>query len=227
MSSSQPHATRKQRWVKINEIIAHNGREFKLGDSYITWGDIKRIFDPTSYVQPRRAIQYDDKLDFLVKYLLFTNRCYRYNMPDSDLKGLFIAPILTLVADLHKGSVGMDSGVSYRGRYVKHQCSFDFVLRRKQKVLCVIVAKNDLDLGVVQFLAGSEVVREVCDVDDVYGIVTNYSKWNFMRSIFHLDKIEREEYANANGVDGLASEGPQRDALKEIIEKIYCMLSDE
>jgi len=53
----------------------------------------------------------------------------------------------------------------------------------------------------------------------VYGIVTNYIQWNFFRSLD--DKVEKEECSLS-----ITPEGPERDSLKKITEKIYAMLSN-
>lgn len=49
---------------------------------------------------------------------------------------------------------------------------------------------------------------------------TNYIQWNLLRSLH--DKVEREEWSLR-----LTPNGPDRDSLKEIAEKIYAMLSNE
>ena len=69
-----------------------------------------------------------------------------------------------------------------------------------------------------QDLVGCEVAAEVGGLDIVYGIVTNYIQWNFLRSL--NDKVEWEECSF-----NLTPAGPDRESLKKITEKIYAMLS--
>ena len=47
--------------------------------------------------------------------------------------------------------------------------------------------------------------------------LTNYIQWNFLRSL--NDKVEKEECSLR-----LTPNGPERESLKEIAEKIYGML---
>jgi hypothetical protein len=58
-----------------------------------------------------------------------------------------------------------------------------------------------------------------CGVNVDYGIVTNYIQWNFSRSL--NDKVEKEECSLR-----LMPNGPERESLTEIAEKIYAMLSN-
>ena len=65
-----------------------------------------------------------------------------------------------------------------------------------------------------------EVASDLNDLDTVYGIVTNYVQWMFLKS--QNDKIERDE-------DTLQREHeiPTIESLKRIAGKIYALLSDD
>lgn len=72
-----------------------------------------------------------------------------------------------------------------------------------------------------QDLIGCEVAApEGGGLDIVYGNVTNYIQWNFLRSL--SDKVEKEEECSLR----LMPNGPEQESLKEIAEKIYGMLSN-
>ena len=106
------------------------------------------------------------------------------------------------------------------GNFVKAHGHFEFMLRRGNKAVCIVEAKkDDVEQGMAQDLIGCEVAAEVGGLDIVYGIVTNYIQWNFLRSL--NDKVEKEECSLR-----ITPNGPERESFKEIAEKIYGMLSN-
>jgi hypothetical protein len=63
----------------------------------------------------------------------------------------------------------------------------------------------------------------MADVDGlnvVYGIVTNYNQWNFLRSL--NENVDFDETFLL-----IEHNGPHLDSLRVIVEKIYAMLSDD
>ena len=106
------------------------------------------------------------------------------------------------------------------GSFVKAHGHFEFMLRRGNRAICIVEAKkDDVEQGMAQDLVGCEIAAELGGLDIVYGIVTNYIQWNFLRSL--NDKVEKEECSLR-----LTPNGPERESLKEIAEKIYGMLSN-
>ncbi len=63
------------------------------------------------------------------------------------------------------------------------------------------------DQGMTQDLVGCGVAAKIGGLDIVYGIVTNYIQWNFLRSL--NNKMEKEECS----LD-ITPEGYERDKLK-------------
>jgi galactitol-specific phosphotransferase system IIC component len=95
------------------------------------------------------------------------------------------------------------------------------MLKRNNKRICIVEAKKDrMEQEMVQDLIGMEVVSDLDGLDCVYGIVTNYVEWIFLKS--HNDKIEKD-------VDTLQFElgVATVESLKRIAGKIYAMLSDD
>ena len=80
--------------------------------------------------------------------------------------------------------------------------------------------RSNIRQGMVQDLVGMEVASDLNGLDTVYGIVTNYILWVFLKS--QNDKIERDE-------DELHREHgiPTVESLKRIAGKIYALLSDD
>jgi|LauGreDrversion4_2_1035121.scaffolds.fasta_scaffold23264_9 hypothetical protein len=95
-----------------------------------------------------------------------------------------------------------------RGNIVPANGHFEFMIRKGRKV------------GMAQDLVGCEVAAEVDQLNVVYGIVTTYYQWRFLRS--QNDVIERDDCNIA-----LTRNGPDMDSLRRITGKIYANLTDE
>ncbi len=225
LTGKEPNIKRKQRWIELNEILEGNAKKSKTNDStaysYVTWNQVKTVFNPTNYVQTRRDID-DAQLSFLAQYLSITTKCFGGITDGKAAKRLhFIAPVLICVCILLDGDVDIVvEEEDLVGNFVKAHGHFEFMLRRGKKAVCIVEAKkDDVEQGMAQDLVGCEVAAEVGGLDIVYGIVTNYIQWNFLRSL--NDKVEKEECSLR-----LTPNGPERESLKEIAEKIYEMLSN-
>jgi hypothetical protein len=225
LSRKEPHTERLRRWILLNHVLRGNPKRSILNDStaysYVTWNQVKSIFNPTKFIQPRKPMD-DAQLEFLSKYLSFATACLGSIGGDKEAKHLhFIAPVLICVCILLNGEVDIVVEEDLTGDFVKAHGHFEFMLRRGNKAVCIVEAKKeDFDQGMAQDLVGCEVAAEVGGLDIVYGIVTNYIQWNFLRSL--NDKVEFEVCS----LD-LTPEGPERKSLQKITEKIYAMLSNE
>ena len=221
----EPNPKRKQRWIELNEILEGNAKKSKTNDStaysYVTWNQVKAVFNPTYYVQQREKID-DAQLNFLAQYLSIAAKCFGDITTGKEAKRLhFIAPVLICVCILFKGDVDIVVEEDLIGNFVKAHGHFEFMLRHGNKAVCIVEAKKDgVEQGMAQDLVGCEVAAEVGGLDIVYGIVTNYIQWNFLRS--RNDKVEMEECSLR-----ITPNGPERESLKEIAEKIYGMLSSK
>ncbi|KAJ3206067.1 hypothetical protein HDU67_008410, partial [Dinochytrium kinnereticum] len=207
LTGKEPNPKRLQRWIELNEILEGSAKKTKTNDSTaysnVTWNQVKTVFSPTNYVQTRRNID-DAQLSFLAQYLSITTKCFGDTTTGKEAKRLhFIAPVLICVCILLDGDVDIVFEEIWRG----------------YKAVCIVEAKkDDVEQGMAQDLVGCEVAAEVGGLDIVYGIVTNYIQWNFLRSLD--DKVEKEECSLR-----IPPNGPERESLKEIAEKIYGMLS--
>jgi hypothetical protein len=225
LTGKEPNPKRKQRWIELNKVLEGNAKKSKTNDStaysYVSWNQVKTVFNPTNYVQPRRNID-DAHLSFLAQYLSIATKCFGDITTGKEAKRLhFIAPILICVCILLDGDVDIVVEEDLVGNFVKAHGHFEFMLIRGNKAVCIVEAKkDDVEQGMAQDLVGCEVAAEVGGLDIVYGIVTNYVQWNFLRSL--NDNVEKEECSL-----NLTPEGPEQNSLKKIAEKIYGMLSNE
>mmetsp|Transcript_12066 Transcript_12066/g.22584 ORF Transcript_12066/g.22584 Transcript_12066/m.22584 type:complete len:164 (+) Transcript_12066:90-581(+) len=126
------------------------------------------------------------------RMFIWTFSHFTCNNADTKLP-LLIAPILTCVCGIFDGEVTMGIHEELVGKLVKTCGHFDFMMRRGNKAVCVILAKkNRVEQGMIRCMIGSEVAAEVLDhdVEVVYGIVTDYFMWVFLRN--HDSKFEFE-----------------------------------
>ncbi len=78
-----------------------------------------------------------------------------------------------------------------------------------------------MDQGMAQNLVGMEVASDLDNLNTVYGLVTNYIEWMFLKSQNdkiekHLDSLTFDEFEVATV-----------ESLKRIAGKIYALLSED
>ncbi|RLN51775.1 hypothetical protein BBJ28_00023843 [Nothophytophthora sp. Chile5] len=72
--------------------------------------------------------------------------------------------------------------VKMEGDYVKANGVVDFLITRGKKCVCVVEAKNEqFEKGTAQSVLGMEVSAESNEEPVMYGIVTNYELWRFLK----------------------------------------------
>jgi hypothetical protein len=224
-SLKAPHPKRKERWEQLNEILEKNKKKSKTTDStaysYVSWNQVKNVLRTTPYIQSSKAIP-DIQFGILSQYLSFATKCFGPVTSGKESQRLhLIAPIIICVCFLFNGDVQIEVEEDLDGDFLKAHGHFEFVLRRGDKRVCIVEAKkDDMGQGMAQDLLGCEVAAEIGHLDIVYGIVTNYVQWNFLRSLD--EKIELEECFM-----DMDTNGPVEASLLKITGKIYAMLSDE
>ena len=184
---------------------------------------MKRVFGPliNDYTQVVKALP-DAKFEFLSQLLAMTSTILGSLDDGNEAHRLYLVfPILLVVCSLFDGQVQIKVEEELTGKNVKANGRFEFMLQRGDRRVCIVEAKkDDIDQGRAQCLIGCEVASDLDDLRIVYGIVTTFESWTFLKSCD--DKIDRDRTAL------LVREGVVDSAsLKEIAGKIYAMLSDE
>lgn len=189
---------RKRRWDELNPIlieVAATSKKQKGSAKYssLTWKLISPIYKLQKYSQPVKQVP-PETIEYIQNYLSKAHRGLGALAQGNESKRLhFIAPILICIVIL---------------------------FGPKDKVVCIVEAKHyDLQQGMAQDLVGMEVASDVDDLDVVYGIVTNYAEWIFLKN--HNDKVEMDE-----DILDRENETPTLKSLKRITGKIYALLSD-
>jgi hypothetical protein len=225
-SAKSVHPSRKRRWEKLNEVLESN-KTFatsmnSVTNSNMSWDSVKHVLDYEPYSQRVKEMP-DPQFSHLYENILQTHLTRGSIFKGNEDKRLaFINPILTGVAALFNGDVEILHEEDLEGTFVKARGHFQFILRRQNKIVCLVVAKKEqLEQGMVQDLVGCEVAAEIGELSCVYGIVTNYVEWLFLRSLD--DKIEMDFSVLTSTSDHVTD----KESLKVIVGKMYAILSEE
>jgi len=231
-----PSEERRKRWEELNAILiqaeidnAEKSRKKNLKESLayssLNWSLIAPVYDHIihDYSQTVKEVP-QETMELLHNYIVtLTRRLSSFITGKQSQRLHFIAPILVYVSELFgpQDNIQIVINEDLNGVNVKAYGNFEFMLKRNKKRICIVQAKkDDMEQGMVQDLVGMEVASDLNDLDTVYGIVTNYVEWMFLKS--QNDKIERDE-------DELHREHgiPTIESLKRIAGKIYALLSDD
>ena len=227
-SQDGPDDRRLKRWNELNDNFAQAKITNKDGStpfSSITWPIVEDALGPV-YVQydqdvrPIPAVHFD----VLFGWLSTIFKCFgaKWTGPGSNNEAKrvhLIAPIIWVVVSILDG-VTVKVERTIRGRRIKANGKFEFMLERQNKRICIVEAKKmDIEQGIAQDLVGCEVVADLDDSHEVYGIVTTFEKWIFLKCLD--DRILFDESANLS----FESNGdPHRDQLLKVVGKIHALL---
>ena len=227
-SRGGPHPKRLKLWDELNTDFTLAGITNKDGSapfSSITWPIVEDTLRPVyvKYQQDLKPIP-ADKVDLLIEWLSTIYKCFGAQLTGSSSNNEakrvhLIAPIIWVVVSILDG-VTVDVERTIRGRRIKANGKFEFMLERQNKRICIVEAKKqDLDQGLAQDLVGCEVVADLDDSHEVYGIVTTFEKWIFLKSLDGKILFDENGSLSFDG-DGV----PDRAQLKNVVGKIYHLL---
>ena len=227
-SRGGPHPKRLKLWDELNTDFTLAGITNKDGStpfSSITWPIVEDTLRPVyvKYQQDLKPIP-ADKFDLLIEWLSTIYKCFGAQLTGSSSNNEakrvhLIAPIIWVVVSILDG-VTVDVERTIRGRRIKANGKFEFMLERQNKRICIVEAKKqDLDQGLAQDLVGCEVVADMDDSHEVYGIVTTFEKWIFLKSLDGKILFDENGSLSFDG-DGV----PDRAQLKNVVGKIYHLL---
>eukprot|EP00842_Homolaphlyctis_polyrhiza_P002078 jgi/Hompol1/2871/HPOL_006203-RA len=224
---------RIKRWNELNKVLLEMKKEGSTDNSTpfssTNWSVVSPVFlkDLQSYVQSSTDIPEKD-FQALETVLTWIYYCYGRSLLEetnsNETKRIhLIAPVLWAVVQLLPDVV-VRVEHTMNGNRVYASGRFEFVLTRKvegvTKRLCIVEAKHDnFEQGLAQNLLGCEVAADLDDSDVVYGIVTNFEKWFFIKDMD--DQIFLDENNSINfDINGV----PVKDQLKRVVGKIYDLL---
>ncbi|CAK4158698.1 unnamed protein product [Aphanomyces euteiches] len=194
-----PSVDRKRRFDQLNQILAqaeidasNDTNKKQKKSSSIKWELVAPLFFSvmSAYEQQEKAIP-REILQELQDYSARAFTCFELSSCSEATLNIFIAPVLVQVCALFNGDIKIFAEETLKGKYVKANGRFEFVLKRGLKSIFIVEAKKeDFDQGAAQELVGAEVAAELGSLDVVYGIVTNFKEWVFYKS--SNTKIEKD-----------------------------------
>jgi hypothetical protein len=232
-SSDEPHPKRLKRWNEINKALldAKKAGFSNQSTSYssTSWSIVSPVFIKARklYTQSTLDIPPGD-FEILVTMLTWIFRCYgraligKPNKNEAQRLHL-IAPVLWSVVQLLP-DVEVRVEHTLNGERVFAHGRFEFVLTRQVKGvvkrLCIVEAKHeDFEQGLAQSMLGCEVAADLDKSHVVYGVVTNFEKWVFIKD------LDEEIVMDETNVLTFDAEGvPVRDQLMDVVGKIHALL---
>jgi hypothetical protein len=224
---SQICENRKRRWDGLNAVLdinkkaKHKDGRMSLGYSYANWEQVKEYFHLEVGTLPTASGEGlpQSLLTALHQYLSFATICFGSISEGHEAKRVhFIAPIIIIVCSYFNGDIQILAEEEIEGNRVHAHSHFEFVLKRRDKRICIVEAKKDDILqGKTQSLVGCE---SLCDVEDLsvsYGIATNYLEWCFLKD--EADKITEEMLTVS-----LEKGRPTIESIRTIANKIIAIL---
>ncbi|KAE9018166.1 hypothetical protein PR001_g14210 [Phytophthora rubi] len=211
----------KRRWDQLNEVLDSN-KKAKIADSMnFPFSKIDKIMPASCYAQTSKPIP-DDKLDALHEYFTPVFKGFGEFMTGNETKRkYFILPVLASVCALFEGAQILADEVIV-GEHVHGEVALDFLIKRGDKRVCVVVAKREnFQQGLAQAYVGCEVLADTEGLTKVYSIVTNFVEWYFSRSV--EGQVERTWPVTIS----MAKSVPTRASVKNIAGMIYSILSED
>lgn len=223
---------RKRAWEELNDALLEGQGDLK-----------KRSFSSMEYsalperYQPREVESGDffemmkdppainDKaLDELTKTIEMKKRVYSIPAEDSNeatrvqfMGGVFEHVVCLYQAERNTKRMKLGVQVKLDGERVKAHGVVDFLVTEGKKNICVVEAKHwDFMQGDVQGVLGMEVAVEKNEEEVMYGIVTNYTQWHFLKRTD--DGIEMMK-------DAINARKPLREELQSVASRVYAILN--
>ncbi|KAI8904876.1 hypothetical protein EDD86DRAFT_278042 [Gorgonomyces haynaldii] len=116
--------------------------------------------------------------------------------------------------------VTVNVGAELNGKRVDAHGHFEFILTRGSKRVCIVEAKQEqFHQGMAQDLLGCEVAADLDNSSEVYGIVTNFTQWIFLKS------QDERILADERSVIGFDRDRPKEEDLREVVGKLHSLLA--
>lgn len=184
----------------------------------MSWNQLKSILKISPYIQSKTTV-HAHQLQSSAQYIISALKYFESTVEDFQRR-LLVSSILVAACQLFDDdkSVQIQFDQAIRGVSLNYECTFDFILRRKNKIIAVIYAKHDrIEQGMVRAFLGCEALSEKFELKSVDAVVTNLFAWTFLKS--SDDEARMDERA----FDILSKPS---ESLTEITGRLYKMLDD-
>ncbi|ETL36642.1 hypothetical protein L916_11418, partial [Phytophthora nicotianae] len=233
-------AKRKRDWNELNKVLEKKrGRDGSTGFSSVEYESLPKRFRPSRenevtegpffdllHSEVAKTSVDDATLDFVVKVLRTKLLAYKSSEVNETTRVQFMGAIFENVVCMFdeedrkrdpedRTQLHIESKMV--GQYVKANGTVDFRITRGTKMVCVIEAKDDdFKKGSAQSILGMEVAVDNNNEECVYGVVTNYSGWRFLKRTDEKIEMFRDVIGNDN----------LRDDVKRVSGRLYAMLAN-
>lgn len=226
-----PSEERISRWTALNKLIGSNvnvtnkSKKMNRNPSFssMTMNDVGKAFPLQAYVEDIKYIP-EDRLQELHNSLTQSLECYKIigeTILTSELAvKICISAVLVFVCNLFKGEVKIVTNDHIVGKEVKSQGSIEIVLMIGTRRVIIVLAKESVIDGLSENLVGCEVTAEIEQVDLVYGIISTFRDWTFIKSCNDEILFDVGCEAVINQADDIRIEG-----LRHVAGKLYSILN--
>jgi hypothetical protein len=191
----------------------------------VTWEQVKHIFPVVSGTiggsdessSSLRNVQ-DYKLKVLLDYFQFAMCFFSPQLGENKRIHLITAVVMTVCASFDEESkVLADEEIN--GSRILAKTHIDFLLKRKDKAICIVEARNnDILQCETQSLIACECLADVEDLATVYGITTNFEERWFLKN-------DGNQIVEAIVTIAIEHDMPTKESLRLLIDKICSTLA--
>ena len=215
-------SSRAARWAKLNRLISPNGSN-QAFSSFKTSSKVLSMFNElTSYYQQQEKPIPEEALSRLHCILCVFNKPKSNNSlySESFLCHYFLyAIIATVCCEFDDVEITVEEMIA--GKLVFAHGKFEFLIKRGTIKICIVESKTEsVNHGIVQALAGSEVLAELENLCLSLCIVTTYRQWIFFKN--YNDRITKCDFLLI--MESAMSLVPTLDSLKTLTSLLHSFL---
>jgi hypothetical protein len=206
----------------LDFLEAVKSRYLQSRDDYhfLAAARIREALNPDEYVQPRKKLTaaQSQQLETVRGFLGIAIEGFGVRMLTGFAeRRKLLGHIMFFIRSLFEGDVDVYLNHQLEGKRVRTH--FEYIIRRGEKAVCLALS-DDVDCeGAVRGMLGCEIAAETLNVKRVYGIATDFVRWDIWES--REDGCAHE----ANLMLERRSNVPAKRALRSIVEKMVAMLS--
>jgi hypothetical protein len=161
----------------------------------------------------------DKVLDDIMSTIELKNWVYKNLAANEATRIQFMSAVFEHVVHMFKNDserVVLEVEAKLVGKFVRSNSLVDFLIRRGEKAVCIVEAKDEnFKKGAVQSILGMEVTADINNEEHVYGVVTNFSEWRFLKR-------------TDDGIESFTDINDQsRTAIARIAGRLHAILADK
>jgi hypothetical protein len=220
---------RKRGWDKLNKALeSKRGKDGNTAFSAMEYEQLPKRFrtddgpvdsGPFFDLITNAAGIKDKVLDDIMSTIELKNWVYKNLAANEATRIQFMSAVFEHVVHMFKNDserVVLEVEAELVGKFVRSNGLVDFLIRRGKKAVCIVEAKDEnFKKGAVQSILGMEVTADINNEEHVYGVVTNFSEWRFLKR-------------TDDGIESFTDINDQsRTAIARIAGRLHAILADK